>query len=371
MKQKPLWLKWVLCAIPAVVAMIMYFLLPYFPRFTEYAITRGVFRVVAFPFQWLISVIPFSITEAVVVLCVPALITLLAIWISRIIRRPNRLYIFERGCRFVAWCLSLALLIYMVMHGGNYSRISTGELLKLPDGTYTAEDLYILTCDLAKKASEARERLTEDGDGCAILSASQSELLSLADDCYEGLREEYPFLRTAVSRVKSVWLSHWWSYTGTTGVYCPWLCEANANTDVPAHELGHTAAHEVAHTMGFAKENECNFLAWLACAQSKQADYVYSGHLQAYVYCANALYKADKELWRRAYSNCSDGVVRDLKQSNAYWDSFEGKVEEASKSFNDSFIKANGVESGVLSYNQMVELMLRYYDKQGMLGKTT
>ena len=35
---------------------------------------------------------------------------------------------------------------------------------------------------------------------------------------------------------------------------------------------------------------------------------------------------------------------------------------EASQDFNDSFIKANRVESGILSYGLMVELLLRYYD---------
>lgn len=367
MKQKPLWLKWLLCAVPAVIAGLMYFILPFFPNFTEYVITRGLFRIVAFPLEWLMSVLPFSVTEAVLILCIPALLTLLVVWVVRIIRRPNRRRTAERGLRFVAWCLSLALLIFMVMDGANFSRIPVGELLDLPDGTYTAQDLYILTKDLAEKASAAREQLPEDEENCVTLSVTQSELLKLADDCYDNLQEEYPFLKTAVWRVKSVKLSHLWSYTGYTGVYCPWLGEASINTDVPDCELGHTAAHEIAHTMGFAKENECNFLGWLACAESNQPDYVYSGHLQAYIYCSNALYKADKDLWRQAASACSDGVVRDLKQRNIYWDSFEGEVMDSSQDFNDSFIKANGVESGVLSYNQMVELMLRYYDKQGML----
>lgn len=369
MKHKPLGLKWVFCTIPALIAAIMYLILPHFPKFTEYAITRGLFRIIAFPIEWLMSVIPFSITELVVILSIPAIITLLTVWIVRIIKKPEKLCIFEKGCRFICWCLSLALLIFMVMDGANFSRIPTGELLHLPDGTYTADDLYTVTSDLAQKASAAREKLKEDENGCATLSVDKNELLLLADDCYKSLRQEYPFLKTATWRVKPVMLSHLWSYTGTTGVYCPWLGEANVNTDIPDYELGHTAVHEVAHTMGFAKENECNFLGWLACSKSGQPDYEYSGHLQAYIYCSNALYKADKELWHKAYANCSDGMIRDMKNSNTYWDSFEGEIEEVSQKINDSFIKANGVESGVLSYNQMVELMLRFYDKQGVLNQ--
>ena len=363
MKQKPLWLKWIYCLIPTVLAILMYILLPLFPTFTEYAITRGLFRIIAFPFECIMSIFPFSITEVVVVLLPIAIITLLIVWVVRIIRRQDKLQIFERGVRFATWVLSLILLVFMVMDGGNFSRIPLGELMEFPNRQYTAEDLYKVTADLAQKTSKAREKLSEDKDGCAVLSLEQSEFLMKADDCYNNIQKEYPFLKTAVWRVKSVALSHLWSYTGTTGVYCPWLGEANVNTDVPHSELGHTAAHEIAHTMGFAKENECNFLSWLACSTSGLPDYEYSGYLQAYIYCANALYKADNQLWKKAYNNLSDGVIRDIVQRNEYWDSFEGEVMESSQSVNDTFIKVNGVESGILSYNEMVELILRYYDK--------
>lgn len=366
MKQKSLVFKWIYCSIPAIIAMLMYFILPYFPKFTEYAVTRGIFRIVAFPVEWMMSLIPFSVTELAVLLALPAIITLLIIWIVKIIRNPQKLKTFEKGCRFMAWCVSLALLIFMIMDGGNFSRIPLGDLMELPDNKYTAEELYIVTADLAKKASESREKLSEDENGCVTLSVSLKELLKTADDCYANIKKDYPFLITGTKRVKSVMLSHLWSYTGTTGVYCPWLGEANVNTDIPPCDLGHTAAHEVAHTMGFAKENECNFIAWLACSKSGFADYEYSGNLQAYIYCVNALYKADKELWRKAVSNCSEGMIRDLKQISSYWKQFEGEIQENSQKVNDTFIKVNGVESGVLSYNEMVGLMLRYYDKNGI-----
>ena len=364
MKPKPLWLKWIFCLFPTFISLAMYFLLPFFQKFTEFVITRGLFRIVAFPLEWLMSFIPFSFTEAVVVLSIPAILGLIIIFVIRIIKSSEKLYTIERGCRFTAWCLSLALLIFMVMDGANFSRIPLSELLKLPNGTYTAQDLYTATCDIAKKANKARESLEEDQNGCSVLTVSIPELLSLADDCYDNLKEDYPFLITGVTRVKSAKLSRLWSYTGYTGVYCPWLAEASVNTDIPVFEIGHTAAHEIAHTMGFAKENECNFIAWLACSTSGQADYVYSGHLSAYVYCSNALYDADKELWKKSRVFCSEGMIRDLKYSISYWKQFEGEIKESSQKFNDSFIKVNGDESGVLSYDQMVELILRYYDKK-------
>ena len=100
---------------------------------------------------------------------------------------------------------------------------------------------------------------------------------------------------------------------------------------------------------------------------SGDPDYVYSGYLAAYTYCANALHAYDTTLWQQAAARCSEGVRRYLRQQNAFWKQFDGEVMSSSQAVNDAFIKANGVPSGTLSYNQMVSLVLRYYDAQGWL----
>ena len=93
MKSKKLLKKWIYCLIPALIGGVMYFVLPHFPKFTEYAITRGLFRVIAFPYEWIMSVFPFSITEIVVVLSVPACVTLIIVWAIKLIRKEN-IYIY-------------------------------------------------------------------------------------------------------------------------------------------------------------------------------------------------------------------------------------------------------------------------------------
>ena len=54
-------------------------------------------------------------------------------------------------------------------------------------------------------------------------------------------------------------------------------------------------------------------------------------------------------------------MVRDLAHYNAYWDSFEGPVEEAATTLNDNYLKFNQQESGVKSYGMMVDLILAYF----------
>lgn len=367
MKQNKLLIKWILALLPFFFAAALYFILPLFPAFTEKFISRGIFKIISVPIEWLIAFIPFSLTELLIIILIPAVIFILIIWIRRIIKSENKKKILEKGIRFTAFCLSLVWLIFMLTDGVNFSRKSVASLFDLPKREYTVNDLYTLTCFIADNTTKAREALPEDENGCAMLSVSQNKLLKLADDSYRNLKKDYPFLTTGTHRVKSASLSRLWSYTGYTGVYCPWLLEATVNTDVPRSELGHTATHEIAHTMGFARENECNFLGYLACATSNQKDFVYSGNLAAFNYLANSLYKADKDLFLEAMSHLSEGVLRDIKEKNEYWKGFEGEVMDNSQNFNDAFIKSNGDKDGVLSYGKMVELMLRYYDKEGLI----
>ena len=63
MKRPFRWRSLLWCLIPTAVAAGMYWVLPHFPRFTEYAVTRGLFRVVSYPVEWLLSLLPFSLTE--------------------------------------------------------------------------------------------------------------------------------------------------------------------------------------------------------------------------------------------------------------------------------------------------------------------
>ncbi len=361
-KKRALWLKWLFACIPLLIAALLYFVLPLFPNFTEYVFVRGIFRVFCVPLTFVLSLIPFSVTELVVVLAVPALFTLAGVFLFRFIKRADRKSVAEKGARFVCWCVSVAALMFMIMDGGNFSRLSVTELMSLDSKTYDAAFLQQVTEDLAKKSSAARLRVTEDENGCMQLSGGIHTALFTADDCYKPLKTVYPFLQSGVFRVKPVALSRYWSYTGYTGVYCPWLGEVSINVDMPHSSIYYTATHEIAHTMGFAREDACNFIAFLACATSEIPDAVYSGYLSAFVYCYNALYKYDPSLCADVRAACSDGVFRDLKQRNAYWEQFEGDVMTSSQDFNDTFIKVNGVESGVLSYNQVVSLILQYYD---------
>ena len=352
--------------VPTVFAVLLYALLPRFPGFAETVVSRRVFKVISTPVGFLTSLLPLSLTEALAVLGIPAVLVLAALFILSLVRSKNRVRTSLRATKAVCWTLSLAMLFYMLLHGNNYYRRPVTEIMGLDTSQKSAEQLLELCIELAKRASSERQKLKEDCNGTAILSQSLFKTLSMAGEGYKKLNKDYPFLWGAVNRAKPVVLSRWWSYTGISGMYFPFTVEANVNTDQPDFDIPSSAAHEIAHTRGFAREDECNFFACLSCLASHSADYRYSGALMAYVYCSNALYSYDSEMWAVAHQHLSDGVKRDIAERGRYWKQFEGEVQKAAEKVNDKFIQSQGVEDGILSYNRVVELLLAYHQKEGL-----
>lgn len=350
--------------IPLILAAAMYFLLPMFPEFTEIVVSRGLFKLYTVPVGFISSLIPISLTELCVILAVPAAIALVVLFIVRIIRSSNRRSTALKAGRFAAGFVSFALFIYMVAHGANYYRQPLEELMELDTSQKSTEFLLAVCQDLASHAAEERQNLTEDENGCVQFTEDIWTEMTRTNSGYEALVEEYPFLWTSVSRQKPVQLSYYWSYTGIVGMYFPFFAECNVNTEEPDFCQPFTASHESAHSRGIAFENECNFLAYLACINSEYAEFRYSGYMMAYKYCANSLYSADRELWQQAYACTTDGMRRDFTSENEYIKSFEGEVRESSTAVNDGFIKAQGVQDGQLSYGRVTDLILAHYYKQ-------
>ena len=356
--------------LPAIIAALLYVWLPHVPQLTEKVFSRGIFRAVSVPQGGLVAVLPFSLTECLVVLALPLAVTLGILLAKRLRRTEAKGRVLARAGKGLGWVLSSVLLLYMVMHGANFYRLPVSELMGLDTSIQSPAYLQRVCIDLAQKASAERELLEEDEDGYTKLSVSKAEILRLADNGDRKLDDTYPYLWGGVWRTKPVLLSHWWSYTGITGMYFPFFAEANVNIDVPDSDIPATAAHELAHTRGFAKEDDCNFFAYLTATHSDSADFRYSGYMLAYIYCSNALYDYDTDMWGAVRQHCSKGMLRDLGQRNAYWKQFEGKTQEISSSINNSFLTCQGEEEGVFSYDRVVQLIVGYYRSEGLVPLT-
>ncbi len=360
---------------PLALAAAMYFLLPMFPTFTEYVVSRGLFKIVTIPIGFITSLVPFSLTELLVILALPLVIFLIVLFIQHMRNSDDKRKTAIKAGRFLCGFVSFSLLMYMICHGSNYYRLPMEQTMGLDTSPKSAEHLLAVCKELAKGAKEASYEVKRDSNGCMIFSESITTELSRAGSGYKPLTEEYPFLFTATWRQKPVQLSYFWSYTGIVGMYFPFFAENNVNIEQPDYSIPFSAAHESAHSRGIAFENECNFLAFLSCINSEYPEYRYSGYMEAFSYCANDLYCHDYEMWEETFADFTPEMLADYNSSNEYIDRFSvniwdgpGDIDinawEIAGDVNDTFLEVQGVEEGSLSYGRVTELILAYYEKE-------
>lgn len=311
-----------------------------------------------------VSLFPFSVTELfVVVAC------LLSLWyiVRQIIQIVN-----QKGQRFkiiyklvinILCTGAVALFLFEICMGLNYYRVSASEYLGLKVEKSTPEQLYKVCKILVNDLNESRKQMQTDQNGVAILSDNSRFKTSVAaQKAYADLQKEYPFLKGASIKNKPLASSQFFSYFLTTGIYFPYTFESNINVAVPQFTIPATMCHELTHSRGFMREEEANFLGYLACLKSERADFNYSGSLMAFDYCFAKLYEADKTLATKIAYMCDSGVITDINAQSAYWQKYIGTpISQAGDAVYDSYLQANGQSSGVKSYGLMVDLLIAYY----------
>ena len=308
----------------------------------------------------LCSHVGFSVAELIYAVAIIGLGAYLVYAVYRLLAKPEKL----RQTYRLALTFAMAALIFWagltVMWTPCYYAPGFAEQSGVDDGPVEYEELETVTRWFALLASEYAEEVERDADGAYI--ADRDSVLDRAAEVFEGVAELYPFLDGEALRPKPIYFSRIMSYLDFTGFFFPMTGEANLNMDSPAFLLPSTSQHEIAHQRGVAAEQECNFVAVLACLESEYADFRYAGAALAYIYLGNALAGVNYDKYGEVYYSLSETVRADLKAQSAYWDEFRDSVaQKASNTVYDSFLKSNGQELGMQSYGQCVNLLVHYY----------
>ena len=219
------------------------------------------------------------------------------------------------------------------------------------DAEQSTEDLKELCIWLTEQVNAAQAELQNSEE-------MYSELQRKGVDAMNLLAGEYPILQGHYPQAKPVMVSEILSVQQCSGVYSPFTVEANYNRDMTPYNIPHTICHEMSHLRGFMREDEANFIGYLACLGSEDADYRYSGYLLGWIYAGNALAKVDYEEYVKNYSMLSEQVLADLDANHVFWERYEGEIAETQEKVNDAYLKANGQAEGVRTYGRVVDLML-------------
>lgn len=326
----------------------------------EHLFAGGLFKAYSQILSRVCGLLPFSLAEIIVILFPLACVTLLIAGIASVIRHKGERIRYITG--MVLNTLIAAGIIFfwfMISCGVNYYRYEFAEYSELQVRDATTEELYGLCLELAERTNEARVRTGTGNDSVFVSSMSNRERAVAAAEAMDRLGEEYEVLGGYNPPPKSVMFSDFMSELNITGVYFPFTAEANVNVSIPDYSRGAVLCHELVHLKGFMREDEANFIAYLACCESGNAELEYSGLILALIISGNNLYDDNAELYYSVASKYSEGVRRDLQYNSQYWEQYKETVmSEVGEAMNDTYLKLNNQEDGTKSYGRMTDLLL-------------
>lgn len=251
-----------------------------------------------------------------------------------------------------------AWLAFLACWGLNYQRLPFAASVGLDTRPAALAELEAVCEHLTLEANRHREGLSENAAGVLRLGLGRARALTRVAAGFEEAAKLHPFLKASGGRPKPLLSSRLLSYLGITGIYIPFTAEANVNATLPDVDLPFSASHETAHRLGFAREDEANYLGYLACRLHPDREFRYTGTLAASGYALSALAQADRGAYLRIAALRAPAVRRDV-QAQAEWSRrYRSRAASVSNAVNDVFLRAHGQRDGGRSYGRMVDLLI-------------
>lgn len=322
------------------------------PAFVERVFSRGAYPSVGGGLACLTAPAPFSIGEALLFAGAA-----FAVWRTGQAIRRRQLSL-GAALRRATIAVGAAYLAFLMLWGLNYQRQPFAVTAGLDARYATLAELVAVTARLTNDANQLRQALLEDEHGVMRLPDGGRAALLRTAAGFERAAGIHPILAGSCARPKPLVASLLLSFLGIAGIYCPFTGEANVNMTVPDPDLPFDASHEVAHLRGFAREDEANYLGYLACRLHPDRDFRYSGVLTASLYAAQALGSVDPAARDRLIGTRSPAVARDVVAIAAWALRYRGPALELSRQVNNAYLRSQGQRDGIRSYGRMVDLLI-------------
>ena len=326
----------------------------------------------------------FSVAEIVLILMFPGVVAGTVLFIIKMVKgKGRRRKIFLKTGICTLCIVSTFLLNFILACGINYNRRTF--LYDQDISFYRTElDEWLVFQTLLDEFHETfpniESAIATNADGEFRLV---SDLSSSTPIAMRNLAEQFPRLQVYYPRPKP---TKFIPPLMALGFYFPLTMEANYNNTAPDGQRAMVALHELAHVAGFMREDEANFIAFLAGRESGNPELMYA----AYLFVFDNLDKLwQTQLSEERYNEFRELLPRqiqiDLQAQNRFW--FErffdieyiyddygnviGTTEtvnpvaeavfRASETVNDAYLRTQGQEDGILSYGRMIDLVMAVY----------
>lgn len=343
----------------AAFSLILHIISSISPTFADLMV-RYPCAAVRFVLSKLTSWIPFSLAEMVIMLIPLIFIALVVTGIIISSRGTTKQYISMTASLLAAISFLYSTFVFTLAPG--YKGSTLDQKLELSADLVSADELYDTAIYLTSKVNEIINEVDFAPNGFSVMPYDLDEMNDKLSDAYASAAKKYSFISPLKSDLKYVILSEPMSYTHITGVYTFFTGEANINVNFPDYTIPYTAAHELAHQRGTARENEANFVAFLACMESDDVYIHYSAYTNMLEYVMSALYSADPDRYNSMWASFDGNMIGEFNAYSLFYKKYQqSTVSNVSSAINNSYLQSQGVKEGSRSYGLVVDLMVAYY----------
>jgi hypothetical protein len=331
-------------------------------RVEEYY-SSGIYQYIAVFLRYIFGWLPFSLGDILYGLVFLWLIVAIVIAVKVVFRKaPLKI-------EFLPWMLRWTvkiLIIYIlfnVLWGINYNRKGIAGQLGLKMEKYTVDDLKTINALLLQRVNASSNSVLQK----PLVKLDSEEIFSRSQEAYKALHAKYGFMNYQPSSIKSSMWGWLGNYLGYMGYYNPFTGEGQVNTTIPLFLQPFTSCHEIAHQLGYAKENEANFVGYLAAISSKDEFFHYSVYLDLFIYANRNLYHSDSAAANEFTKQLLPAVKNDLIIWRKFNQRHKNPVEPVIRWMYGKYLENNQQPSGMLSYDEVNGFLVAYYKKYGKL----
>lgn len=329
-----------------------------FADFFNYNLSAPIRQITAYLTTW----IPFSLAEILIIIS--------PIWFGILIyfAVKNAKKGIKPTVKYLSVIIGIVLYVFVSFiwtYSSGFYTTTIDKKLELDKESINDTDIYNTSVEIVENLNDLANQITFDEKGASVMPYdSYKELSKKICQAYEVYESKHEIIRTFDSSIKPILLSEPMTYTHISGIYTFMTGEGNVNINYPDFIVVTSAAHELSHQRGVAREDESNFTAFIVLINSDDPYLQYSAYLDVYSTVLKELYSINKDQYKEVVSKLDKRVLGDLECYSEFFKKYaDSKASDISDKINDSYLQANGQENGTKSYNMIVELVCAYLKK--------
>ncbi len=323
------------------------------PEWIERNYSNGIYPAISRFLRRLLGWIPISIGDILYFL----LLLVFLRWVWLLIQThmsPFKEHLYSLGA-----FISIVFFAFHLLWGFNYYRLPLHKRIGINSLEYTTEELIKTTQQHINKLNAIHQLIVQNDSNAIEIPYKRRKMYKMASNEYKQLYLDSINLSFKRKSIKSSLLSTPLSYMGFSGYLNPFTSESQVNKKIPKSIFPITSCHEMAHQLGYASEGEANYIGYLACKNSEDMYFRFSGELLAVQHLLYSLAQYDKDLYKENLDKLHFGVLKNIQTNRDFWDSYQNPIEPYFKRFYDAYLKANRQKDGIDSYNAMVGYLVK------------